>query len=608
MRKLSALSPQLSVVVVSAFRRTCLGPANQPPLKLRRSAEALAKAEAGHYSLSISAGMSALLASWIAFASAQAPAPTSPQFVESAAAVGLGFTHVSGASGQYYMPEQMGAGSALFDYDGDGDLDVFLVQSGSLTGGAKPGSDEATSRLFRNDLSAGKLHFTDVTARAGVGLRAYGMGAATGDYDSDGNLDLLVTSFGPKTLFRNNGDGTFTDVTKESRVGDALWSASAAFADYDRDGDLDLFVANYLDFTLAANKVCNDSLGARDYCSPRAYSRSPTGCIATMAAAGSPTSPRRQASRSRRRRIGRLTGDYNGDGWLDFYVANDATPNQLWINQKNGTFKDDGLLSGAALNAAGNPEGSMGIASGDFDLDGDEDLFITNIVGETFALYVNDGRGAFDDARAKAGLAARTAAFTGFGTDWFDYDNDGWLDLFIANGAVNIVEAQRGEKFPFRMKNQLFRNTGAGRFEETSKAGGPAFDRAEIGRGAAFGDIDNDGDVDVLVTNNNGPARLLLNQGRTKNHWLQLRLQQAQGNRFGFGAWIGVERPGQATIWRRVRSDGSYLSANDSRVHVGLGSATQVTGVTVQWPDGARERWTSAAVDRLVTLQRGTGK
>jgi enediyne biosynthesis protein E4 len=559
---------------------------------------------------SLACAASVLLASWVALASAQAPTSPSPLFVESAAAVGLNFTHVSGASGQYYMPEQMGAGSALFDYDGDGDLDVFLVQSGSLTGGGKPGSAEtATSRLFRNDLSAGKLHFTDVTDSAGVGLRAYGMGAATADYDNDGDLDLLVTSFGPETLFRNNGNGTFTDVTKESRVGDALWSASAAFADYDRDGDLDLFVANYLDFTLAANKVCNDSLGARDYCSPRAYKPVPDRLYRNDGGGRfTDVSEAAGITKADGAGLGVSTGDYNGDGWLDFYVANDATPNQLWINQKNGTFKDEGLLSGTALNAAGNPEGSMGIASGDFDLDGDEDLCVTNIVGETFVLYVNDGRGAFDDARAKAGLAARTAAFTGFGTDWFDYDNDGWLDLFVANGAVNIIEAQRGEKFPFRMRNQLFRNTGAGRFEETSKAGGPAFDRAEIGRGAAFGDIDNDGDVDVLATNNNGPVRLFLNQGRTKNHWLQLRLQQTQGNRFGFGAWVGVERPGQPTIWRRVRTDGSYLSASDSRVHVGLGSATQVTGVTVQWSDGASEHWTTAAVDRLVTLQRGTGK
>ena len=311
--------------------------------------------------------------------------------------------------------------------------------------------------------------------------------------------------------------------------------------------------------------------------------------------------------------LGVATGDYNGDGWLDLYVANDATPNQLWINRHDGTFVDEGLLSGAASNAAGNPEGSMGIASGDFDRDGDEDLFVTNIVGETFALYVNDGHGNFEDARARTGLAAPTAAFTGFGTDWFDYDNDGWLDLFVANGAVNIIEAQRGQPLPFRMRNQLFHNTGTGAFEETSADGGPAFARAEIGRGAAFGDIDNDGDVDVVVTNNGGPVRLLLNQSDRKNHWLEISARQDGVNRFAFGAWIGVElaepdqRDPRPTIWRRVRTDGSYLSASDVRVHVGLGASAAVAGVIVQWPDGQRERFTGVAVDRVVTLRRGSG-
>jgi hypothetical protein len=541
-------------------------------------------------------------------------------FLESATAAGLSFTHVSGATGQYYIAEQMGSGVSLFDYDGDGDLDVFLVQGGRFEeGDGSAKADPVTSRLFRNDLTAPAggartLHFTDVTDRAGVGLRAHGMGAAVADYDNDGDLDLLVTSFGPETLYRNNGNGTFTDVTKQAGVSDAQWSASAAFIDYDRDGDLDLFVANYLDFTLAGNRRCNDALGARDYCSPRTYRPVPDRFyrnegggrfIDATEAAG--------ISKADGAGLGVSTGDYNGDGWLDLYVANDATPNQLWINQRNGTFKDEGLLSGSALNAAGNPEGSMGIASGDFDLDGDEDLFVTNIVGETFALYVNDGRGSFDDVRAKVGLSAPTAAFTGFGTDWLDYDNDGWLDLFVANGAVNIVEAQRGEKFPFRMRNQLFHNAGTGRFEETSKAGGPAFDRAEIGRGAAFGDVDNDGDIDVVVTNNNGPVRLLLNSLSTRqagrgNHWLQVRLQQAQGNRFGFGARIGVERGGRPTVWRRVRTDGSYLSASDARVHVGLGTSSEVAAVVVEWPDGVRERWTDIRVDRVVTLRRGTAK
>jgi enediyne biosynthesis protein E4 len=545
----------------------------------------------------------------------QAPSPANPPFIESAAAAGLQFVHQNGSSGQYYMAEIMGAGVALFDYDLDGDLDVLFAQGGTLASGAdSKAGGAATSRLYRNDLVGGgnnprKLQFTDVTDRAGVGLRAYGMGAAVGDYDNDGDLDLLVTAFGPETLYRNNGNGTFTDVTRDAGVSDPLWSTSAAFLDYDRDGDLDLFVANYLDFTIADNKVCHDTVGARDYCSPRAFRPVPdrlyrnegngrfidvtekTGVIKADGAG-----------------LGVVTGDYNGDGWIDFYVANDATPNQLWINQRNGTFLDDGLLSGSAVNASGNPEGSMGIASGDYDLDGDEDLFVTNIVGETFAFYINDGRGAFEDARARVGLAGPTAAFTGFGTDWLDYDNDGFLDLFVANGAVNIVEAQRGEPMPFRMRNQLFRNTGRGTFDETTAAAGAAFERAEIGRAAAFGDVDNDGDVDIVVTNNNGPARLLINQASVGRHWLQVRAEQTSGNRFGIGAWVGVERPGAPTRWRRVRTDGSYLSASDSRLHFGLGSSATISGVIVNWPDGSQERWTDVRADRLVTLRRGSGK
>jgi hypothetical protein len=469
--------------------------------------------------------------------------------------------------------------------------------------------------LFRNDLAVTKdgrrtLRFTDVTERAGVGLRAYAMGAAVGDIDGDGDLDLFVTSLGLETLFRNNGDGTFSDLTREAGVSDPFWSTSAAFLDYDRDGRLDLFVANYVDFSVAGNKLCSDSLGARDYCGPRSYNPAPDRLYRNLGNGRFENVTRSSGvAKADGNGLGVVAGDFNGDGWLDLYVANDATPNQLWINQKHGTFVDEGLLSGAALNAAGNPEGSMGIASGDFDGDGDEDLFVTNIVGETFALYLNDGKANFEDARVRTGLAAPTAAFTGFGTDWFDYDNDGWPDLFVANGAVNVIEAQRGQKAPFRMKNQLFRNLGSGRFAETSSEGGPAFAIAEVSRGAAFGDVDNDGDVDVVVTTNDGPVRLLLNQASQAsraNHWLLVALEQPSGNRKAFGARVGLERAGRATLWRRVRTDGSYLSASDHRVHFGLGAAAALDAVIVEWPDGTTERFKGLAADRLVTLKRST--
>jgi len=250
----------------------------------------------------------------------------------------------------------------------------------------------------------------------------------------------------------------------------------------------------------------------------------------------------------------------------------------------------------------------MGIASGDYDRDGDEDLFVTNLAAETAVLYANDGRGNFEDVRARSGLGPATAGFTGFGTGWIDYDNDGWLDLFIANGGVNVIEAQRGQPFPFRMRNQLFRNPGTGGFEDMSATAGPAFARAEIGRGAAFGDIDNDGDIDIVYTTNGGPARLLLNQAVSVNHWLTVSLKQPAANRFAIGSWVGLERAGQPTLWSRVRTDGSYLSASDVRVHFGLGSASPgAQAIVVQWPDGQRDRWADVASDRIVTITRGAG-
>jgi hypothetical protein len=543
-------------------------------------------------------------------------AQDSPLFVEAAARSGLVFTHTNGGNGQYYLPEIMGSGAAVFDYDNDGDLDVFLVQGGP-TGtapalSAAPG--RATSRLFRNELSAAgdgraTIRFTDVTDRAGLNLAAQGMGAAVGDYNNDGWLDLFVTTFGPDFLFRNNGDGTFTDVTPQARVSDPLWSTSASFLDYDRDGDLDLFVANYVAFTTANHRQCRDSAGAIDYCTPSVYDAVPDRLyrnegngqfVNVTETAG--------ISKAFGKGLGVVAGDFDGDGWLDVYVANDATPNQLWINQRNGTFVDRALLSGAAFNAAGFPEASMGVGAGDFDADGDEDLFITNLVQETFVLYANDGHGLFEDARTRTGVGARTAPYTGFGTDWLDYDNDGWLDLFITNGAVNIIPKLRGQPRPYRMNNQLFRNTGKGRLEEVPAArAGQDFATLDVGRGAAFGDLDNDGDIDIVVSTNGGRAKLLLNQLGNRSPWVQIGLDQGGANRFGVGAWVGVHRNGHPTLWRRVKRDGSYLSASDARVHVGLGASPQVAAVDVRWPDGRRERFTGIQAGRVATLKRGAG-
>jgi enediyne biosynthesis protein E4 len=534
-------------------------------------------------------------------------------FVESADQSGLVFTHVNGATGHYYLAEEMGAGVALFDYDNDGDLDVLFIQGGSLHDLTGASSEPVAARLYRNDLTVAPdgrrtVRFTDVTDRAGLRLNAYGMGVAVADYDNDGWLDVYLTAFGANKLYRNRGDGTFADVTATAGVDDARWSTSAAFFDYDRDGHLDLYVAAYVDFTLLGNRLCYDAVGVRDYCSPSVYRSIPDRLFRNMGDGRfADVTESAGISRAVGAGLGVAIGDYDGDGWLDVYVANDAMPNQLWINQGDGTFRDEGLISGSAVSASGRPEASMGIASGDFDSDGDEDLFVTNLVGETFVLYVNDGRGNFEDARTQWGLAAPTAAFTGFGTEWIDFDNNGRLDLFVTNGAVNLIESQRGEPRPFRMRDQLFRQLATGRFEEVSAAAGAVFSWKEVGRGAAVGDIDNDGDVDIVVSNNGGPAMLLLNQTVSDHHWLQMRLEQEPRNRFGLGAWVGVERPDEPTLWRRVKTDGSYLSASDIRIHVGLGTSSSAA-IIVRWPDGMQERWADVAVDRLVTLSRGTGR
>ena len=436
------------------------------------------------------------------------------------------------------------------------------------------------------------------------------MGAAVGDYDNDGDPDLYVTNYGPNQLYRNNGDGTFTDVTGAAGSGldDARWSTSASFCDYDADGDLDLFVANYVDFTVAGAKVCHDPTGMRDYCGPLQFRPVPDRLFRNKGdGTFEDVSDGAGITKADGPGLGVVGADFSGDGLADFYVANDGMSNQLWLNRGDGTFAEGALIAGTALNANGIPEGSMGIAAGDPDNDGDLDLFVTNITRETHAFYRNLGRGHFEDARLRAGLGPATAPYTGFGTDWFDYDNDGLLDLFVANGAVTMIEALRGDPFPFRQKNQLLRNIGAARFSDVTREAGPAFEPLGVGRGAAFGDIDNDGDVDVLVTNNNGPVRLLLNEAASRNHWLQVRLQGVADNRQGIGARVGLRGADGTTIWRRARTDGSYLSASDPRVHFGLGSDSGLQSVVVEWPRGSREVWTSVAPDRIVTLKQATG-
>jgi hypothetical protein len=534
-------------------------------------------------------------------------------FKEVAEQVGLNFQHYNGMTGKFYLPEITGSGGALFDFDNDGDLDCFLVQGNTLEPNTQPGTtlfpwrgpESPRGRLFRNDLTKGKLTFTDVTQQSGIVATGYGMGVAVGDINNDGLPDLYLSNLGANQMYLNKGGGKFTDVTKESGTDDPRWSTSASFFDYDRDGWLDLMVVNYADFTTANSPNCFASNTARDYCTPRVF-RAPGNRLFHNKGNGvfeDVTVPA-GVSKEFGHGLGIVTADFNNDGWIDIYVANDGDQNQLWANQKNGTFVNDALLAGAAVNRNGQTEAGMGVDVGDFDGNGTDDIFVTHLMDEINALFVNLGQAVFEDRTREAGLGMPGRRFTGFGTFFFDYDNDGWLDLFVANGSVQLVPELVRQKnpFPLGQPNQLFRNTGKGSFVEVMDQ--RALQPLEVSRGAAVGDVDNDGDADVLVTNNNGPARLLLNQVGNQNHWLGLRLVGKSG-RDMLGGLVEVVVTENSVLRRRVRTDGSYLSGNDPRVLVGIGQSLKVKAVRVRWPGGTVEEWKDVAVDQYTTLKEG---
>ena len=541
-------------------------------------------------------------------------------FADRATESGLRFTYFNGMSGEFYYPEMLPGGVALLDYDNDGDLDVFFAQ-GQMLGG-KTLSDATIpaaslplkGRLFRNDLVVNPdgtrtLHFTDVTEQSGIDTHGYNMGVAVADFNNDGWVDLYVTNLGRNQLFRNNGDGTFTDVSKQSGTDISGWSVSAAFVDYDRDGWLDLYVGNYVGWDIPSDQRCTGLTGRRDYCPPavyrpqrdRLFHNNRNGTFTDVTATALPGGPFGPA-------LGVATADFDNDGWIDLYVANDGRDNVLWMNRRNGTFKNTSLLAGVAVGADGKPKGSMGVDAGDFDNDGAEDLFTTQLPSEGNNLYRNLGSGLFEDVSASSGLGPMSLGYTGFGTAWFDFDNDGWLDLLVANGAIEAIKERGEERFPYGERKLLFRNLRNGRFEDVTPQAGSVFQQFEVSRGAAFGDIDNDGDIDVVISNVHSPARLLINTVGSRNHWIGVRLLGGSVNgRDMLGARVEVIRKNAPTLWRRARSDGSYASANDPRVVVGLGDGTDPPTVRVYWPDGRVEEWSAVAIDTWSVLRQGKG-
>ncbi len=555
----------------------------------------------------------AILAGILAFA-ASPRAGGDELFADVADASGLDFAHVNGMTGRFYFHEMMGAGGALLDYDGDGDLDVYLVQGGLLEGQAGDGSP-LLDRLYRNDLGGaaeGRLEprFVDVTPASGIVSDGYGMGVGTGDVDGDGWTDLYVANFGANRLLRNQGDGTFRDVTEDSGTGDRGWGTSVAFLDYDLDGRLDLYVANYTDFTVGAHKGCRSRTGALDYCSPLAYN---------------PQADRLYRNRAGHRfeavsvasGIGGLAGsglgvvaaDLDADGWADLYVANDQMPNWLWRNNGDGTFSEGASLAGVAVNGEGRAEAGMGVAAGDFDGDGDEDLIVTHLNRETNTLYRNDQPGFFEDGSMASGAGPPSWQNTGFGVAWFDFDNDGWLDLASANGAVKRLEplVRRGDPHPLHQPNMLLRNTGGGVLRDFTAEAGEAFALSEVSRGLAAGDVDNDGDADLLITNNNGPVRLLRNHAAGGAGWVGFAPGAAAAGADAVGSRFEVRTASGRSLHRWLRTGGSYGSAGDPRVLVGLGTEAAAR-VTVRWPDGRRTAWAAPQARRYLRLPSPAGE
>lgn len=542
-------------------------------------------------------------------------------FEDVAVGVGLDFWQFSGATGDYLLPELMGSGAAMFDYDNDGDMDIFLIQGTPaqphgtplvpIPRGWKPGN-----RLFRNNLKeTGKLSFTDVTQSSGLGLADKGMGVAAGDYDNDGFTDLYVTNYGHNVLYHNNGNGTFTDVTAAAGVASSGWSSSAAFIDYDKDGLLDLVVVHYLDFY---RRPCYTPQGSPNYCGPQPFKGTITEVyhnlghgrfknVTNEVGLGATPGPG----------LGILTGAFGTSGYPDFLVADDGAANHLWINSRRSpqspendrVFHEEGVTRGLAYAADGEPRAGMGITAGDIYGDGGEALVITNIPTESFTLFERQPGGDFIDATEQSGLAHITLPYTGFGVGLIDTENSGLMDLFTANGAVNVTMARPGDTFPYREKKLLLKNMGKGRgFSDITASAGSVFQIPEVSRAAVFGDIDNDGGMDILVTNNNGPARLLRNTVPDRGHWLMVHLEGTKTNRSAYGSVVELVRTNGSSLKRWIRGDGSYMAANDPRAHFGLGKDTSVDRIDVHWLAGGCETWKQAAVDVIVNLKEGTGQ
>lgn len=527
--------------------------------------------------------------------------PNAVQFTDITDRAGIKFRHVASPEKKYIV-ESMSGGLALIDYDSDGYLDIYFVNS--LTVDLVKSNGKTRSALYHNN---GDGTFTDVTDKAGVADIGWGMGAAVGDYNNDGFDDLYVTCLGPNHLFKNNGNGTFTDVTQTAGVGDPRWSTGAAFVDYDNDGKLDLFVSNYVDFDInhlpefGKGKTCQFK-SVPVQCGPRGlpgagdslYRNNGDGTFTDVSKKAGVSDPQGYYG------MGVICSDFDGDGFTDIYVANDSTPNFLYRNNGDGTFKDVGFISGAAVNENGSEQGSMGVTVGDYDHDGKFDIFVTNFDDEYNTLYRGGERLSFADVSYSAKVAAASLVYVGWGTKFFDYDNDGWVDLFVANGHV-YPQLEH-----YRQRKLLHKNNRDGTFLDVSAQSGAPLTEQRASRGVAFGDLDNDGDVDLVINDLDGSPQLLRNDGGNLNNSVIIKTIGVKSNRDGIGARVRVVS-GDLTQMDEVRSGASYISQSDLRLHFGLEKRTKIDLIEIRWPSGAIDKITNAGVNKILTVKEGQG-
>ena len=526
-------------------------------------------------------------------------ADTGIQFVDVTQEAGIHWKHTDGRSGQKYFMETLGSGAAFFDYDADGDPDLYFVNGAPLPGYVA--QEVPTNCLYRNN---GDGTFTDVTEESGVGDTGYGHGCAVGDYNNDGQLDLYVTNYGTNRLYRNNGDGTFTDVAEIAGVTEPRWSSSCAFADYDRDGNLDLYIVNYIVFDIDENPWCGlKEKGIRAYCEPDNFpAQSDT--LFRNNGDGTFTDVTKSAGiyNTTGKGLGVVWGDYNNDGAPDIYVANDSTENFFYHNNGDGTFEEVGFMVGVALSEDGAAENGMGTAFGDWNNDGWLDLTVTNYAQQTNTLYHNDADGFFTDATATTKTAQLTYPYLGWATAFIDYDNDGYQDLFVANGHLHENLAELGQQGTYGQRNLLFRNNYNNTFTEVSETLGPGMKLEDVSRGATFADYDSDGDIDIVVTNSNTAPHLLRNDGGNQKNYLQIRLIATQGTTDAIGARVKITT-GELTQTREVRSGDGYLSQRDLTLHFGVADYAQIDSIEIQWQSGAKQLIKSVPANQVLSLK-----